>query len=771
MSDNVKKKKKKRHPIIWTFLYLQIFLILAVLGVLAYYYFSGYAAKVTEMHREAVDFVRQSTPDTFRRDQTSEAYDTDGKLISVLKGEVDSYYLTYDEIPLDAIHAIVSIEDKQYYHHPGYDLKAIMRAAYVLFKEKKITQGGSTITQQLARTIFLTNDRTWERKVEEIYIAVELEKKYTKRDILEYYLNNIYFGNGYYGLEAAAQGYFHKSAGELSTSQLAFLCGLPNNPTLYNPRKELSAAVGRRDRILRNMFDDGILTAEAYMDAVSEKIKIKKPKTVHNNYMESFLFYCATRALMEANGFEFRTEFVDEEDEEAYRKAYDEAYDEWNAKLFSGGYRIYTTLDQKIQKKLRDSIDNGLKGFKEKSKEGIYKLQGSGVCIDNDTGCVRAIVGGRTQKLTGYTLNRAFQSFRQPGSSIKPLVVYTPALENGYTPNTIVEDAPIEDGPKNADGAYSGRITLRTAVEKSKNTVAWRIFDKLTPEVGLSYLKAMDFRGIVPTDYRNAASLGGLTKGVSALEMAKGYATIENDGGYREPTCIFRITDSKDELIYENAGISTVIYETNASREMTDVLTGVFKNGTAKGLALDNDMPCAGKTGTTNDYKDGWFAGYTRYYTTAIWVGYDMPQRLNGLTGSSYPGRIWKDFMNKIHKGKEKLDFIKPVKVKKKKEKEIDASEIERELEEQQNPQIDVELTPEEEEPPAEEEQVEEEIEDTPLPPEEEEPPEEETIEEEEIEVIDDEDVSDEDEGELVMDDEEPPLPPEDEADDPGDDI
>ena len=693
--EKKQKKKKKKHRLLWAFIWLQILLIMAVVGVVSFYYIGGYASQVSKMHAEAVSFVRNSDEDTFRRSLTSEAYDTDGKVISVMRGEVDSYYLSFDEIPLDATEAIVSIEDKKFYHHPGYDLKAIVRAAYAMVRNRKITQGGSTITQQLARTIFLTNDRTWQRKVEEIYIAVELEKKYSKQQILEFYLNNIYFGNGYYGIQAAAQGYFRKDVAELSTSQVAFLCGLPNNPTLYNPRKELQAAVSRRDRVLRNMYEDGILSSENYQKAVFEEISIKKARTVHNNYMETYLYYCATRALMEADGFEFRTSFADSEDEAAYKAEYDQLYDEYNATLFSGGYRIYTTLDQTMQKQLQDSIDNGLSSFKEKSDEGIYKLQGSGVCIDNDTGCVRAIVGGRGQKLEGYTLNRAFQSFRQPGSAIKPLIVYTPALENGMTPSTTVKDEPIEDGPKNSDGIYEGKITLRKAVEKSKNTVAWKIFEKLTPSVGLSYLEEMDFRGLENSDYRTAAALGGFTRGVSALEMAKGYATILNDGAYREPTCIAKITNPLGDVIYENASTERIIYQAAAARDMTDILQGTFTNGTARGLELDDGMPCAGKTGTTNDNKDGWFVGYTRYYTTAIWVGYDMPKKLTGLAGSTYPGRIWQNFMNKIHKGKKKLKFLKPIRVTPQEKPEFDDTDVTRELEERrQQDQVQVDLTP-----------------------------------------------------------------------------
>ena len=273
---------------------------------------------------------------------------------------------------------------------------------------------------------------------------------------------------------------------------------------------------------------------------------------------------------------------------------------------------------------------------------------------------VRAIVGGRSQDLDGYTLNRAYQSFRQPGSAIKPLIVYTPALEKGYTADTVVVDEPIEGGPVNGDGVYSGAMSLRQAVAVSKNTVAWKIFDELTPEYGISFLEAMDFSKLDKNDKRLPASIGGFTNGVSPLEMAKGYATIANNGGYRNPTCIEKITNAQGEEIYKADQTATVIYKENACRQMTDILQSVITSGTGRGYSLGS-MPCAGKTGTTNDNKDGWFVGYTPYYTTSVWVGYDIPKEVPGLGGGTYPGRIWHDFMVKIHEGLDPVNFVSPV--------------------------------------------------------------------------------------------------------------
>lgn len=635
--------------------------MLLVVAAVAYYYAGGYAAKVSAMKTEAVSMVSHSSKDTFRKSQTSIAYDINGKTLSVLKGEKDVYYIEYEDIPIYVKQAIISTEDKRFYKHKGIDYRGIMRAAVAMIQDGEVTQGGSTITQQLARTVFLSNERTWERKIEEMYIAVELEKKYSKEEILEFYLNNVYFANGYYGIEAAAQGYFGMDVSHLSLSQMIYLCAIPNNPTLYNPLTHADKTQARRDRILKSMLEDQVISESSYQTAVAEQIKTTEPEEIKNNYAETYTYYCATRALMELEGFEFQTVFSDDEEKTAYDREYQSLYDTCNKKLFTGGYRIYTSLDLDAQSQLQTSVDEVLAGFGEKSDEGIYELQGAAVCIDNTTGMVRAIIGGRSQDdVEGYTLNRAFQSFRQPGSAIKPLIVYTPALERGYTPDTTVVDEPIADGPVNGDGTYSGAMSLRQAVARSKNTIAWKIFEELTPEVGISYLEAMGFSNLDANDKRLPASIGGFTNGVSPLEMAKGYATIKNDGGYRNPTCIMKITDADGEVIYQADQTASVIYKENACRQMTDMLQTVITSGTGRGYSLGM-MPCAGKTGTTNDNKDGWFVGYTPYYTTSVWVGYDIPKEVPGLGGGTYPGKIWHSFMSWLHDGLEPVDFIHPM--------------------------------------------------------------------------------------------------------------
>ena len=653
-----KTKKKKKHRLFWHFFRIQLVLLVLVLTAAAYYFYGGYGKQVEELKQEAVRLVRQSDVDTFKANQTSIVYASDGSVISTLKGEKDSYYVSIEEMPVDAVTAIVSIEDKKFFRHHGIDYRALLRAVKAMVQNGEVKQGGSTITMQLARNIFLSQEKTWQRKVEEMYIATELENKYSKDQILEFYLNNIYFGNGYYGIQSAARGYFDRDVESLSLSQIAFLCAIPNNPTLYDPVTNKDNTVSRRDRILKNMLDDGKISQMDYAQAVAEQITLNRPQALaKNDYVETYTYYCATRALMEQQGFVFHEDFKTDEEQQAYEDTYSALYSECQKKLYTGGYRIYTSIDLSMQDGLQQSVNDTLSGYTGVNDEGVYELQASAVCIDNDNGYVRAIVGGRSQEFPGYTLNRAYQSFRQPGSAIKPLTVYTPSFEQSYTPDSIVVDEPIEDGPRNANGTYLGEITVRTAVEKSVNTIAWKLYDQLTPDKGLSYLKAMNFSRISPSDYRLATALGGFTNGVSALEMASGFATIENDGYYRTPTCIVKIEDGNGTVLYDSGQKPVLIYKKNAARMMTDVLKGVITNGTGKGLDL-GDMPCAGKTGTTNDQKDGWFVGYTRYYTTSVWVGYDMPKKLQGLMGNTYPGKIWQSFMSKAHEGLEPLEFL-----------------------------------------------------------------------------------------------------------------
>ncbi|MCR5431160.1 MAG: transglycosylase domain-containing protein [Lachnospiraceae bacterium] len=643
-------------------------LAVIALLVVGIWFYNAYGEHFLELRDMAKVTVSGVTAEKFRSTESSICYFADGTVMQELKNEKNSYYIEYDRIPQDVVNSMLATEDRKFFSHSGYDIYAIVRAAVAyLENDGEIRQGGSTITQQLARGVFLTNEKTVERKVSEIFLAAELEKRFSKEQILEFYLNTIYFANGYYGIQTASVGYFGTGVGNLSLSQIAYLCGIPNSPSLYDPRKHPDKTIERRDSVLLQMFENGFIDSEAYDKARNEKIVLKDTPRFSYDYEETFAYNCAVKALMSAEGFVFRNSFVNEEDKAFYEEAYDESYYRVRRDLYLKGYRIYTSLNPAKQEMLQMAIDEETASFTEMTDDGVYKLQAAGTCIDNETGFVVAIVGGRSDDTVGYTLNRAYQSPRQPGSSIKPLIVYTPLFELGYYPDDPVVDERFQGGPRNSGGVYSGEIDIRYAVSASKNTVAWKLFCENGIDKGLSYLKKMGFEHIVESDYVPAASLGGLTYGTTTVEMASGYAAIENQGVFRTPTCILKITDAKGNAVIDNTGSAVIsggkvaqktsrVYDKNAALIMTDCLKTVMKTGTGRKLRLSN-ITCAGKTGTTNDQKDGWFVGFTSYYTTAVWVGCDRPKKIEDLMGNTYPERIWHSYMEMIHSGLEDVEF------------------------------------------------------------------------------------------------------------------
>ena len=367
---------------------------------------------------------------------------------------------------------------------------------------------------------------------------------------------------------------------------------------------------------------------------------------------------------MGQNGFQFEYGFSSNSDYEDYTERYDEAYSAAREQLYTGGYDVYTSLDPEKQQYLQDTVDQGLSFDSEMADNGVYSLQGAATLIDNSTGKVAAIVGGRSQETDVYGLNRAYQSFRQPGSAIKPLIVYTPALENGYNSYTIVKDVNV-DAAKEADEGDDltklpgNTMPLRRGVELSRNGVAWSVYADITPEVGMSYLTSMRFDNIVPDDYYLAACLGGFTYGVTSEEMAGAYAALANQGVYRDPTCIVSMLDKNGVEIFEEPE-EVQVYDRNAALVMVDILKGVITRGTASGMGWTGDIEAAGKTGTTNNSRDGWFCGITPYYTLTVWVGYDQPRTLSSLWGSTYPSQIWKNAMSHFVEGLPAASFEAP---------------------------------------------------------------------------------------------------------------
>lgn len=642
-------KKHSRGSIVGTVVTILLFTVM-IAGVIKV------GIPIWKMYRSAVEMVENSDENTFKASQTSIVYDVEGNEIKKLKGEKDVYYLNYEDIPDAAKMALISVEDKKFETHRGIDVFGLARSVVSLVIHRgQITQGGSTITQQLARNIFLSFEKTYSRKMSEIFVAFAMEQKYSKRQILEFYINNVYFASGTYGIEAASQKYFHKTCKELTISQIAFLCAIPNSPTRYNPYENPEGTLARRDRILTNLYKDGKIDKEQYEKSLAEEITVMpQQETTSNDYAETYIIKCAVEELMEANGFGVKTSFDSDEEKEEYN----ERYSDCRQSLYTGGYRIYTSIDMTAQKQLQNAVSTQLDGtFIEKTDDGVFKVQGAAVCIDNSNGKVCAIVGGREEDQEGYGLNRAYQANRQPGSAIKPLVVFTPAFEQGYSPDSRVDDSPMSgpDKVNNAGGSYSGNISLRYAVQKSSNVVTYRMYQEMGGSSLLSYLEKMNFAGLDPNDYKyDTTCIGGFTNGTTPVEMAAAYATLANNGTYRKPSCIIRITDAQgnDVVSETDATSSKSIYTNQAARTMTDVLKSCVTDsaGTAHNCGLDLNIPVACKTGTTSNYVDGWLCGYSPYYTTAVWVGMDVYQSVDNLKGNTYPAYIWRSFMNEIHR-------------------------------------------------------------------------------------------------------------------------
>lgn len=640
------KKKRKIHKIL-----LSIFLLLVaaaiILGIGIIIKFKPIIDEYDDM---AYQTVISSTKETFKMGGTSYIYDSNGNLLTKLKGTMETVYLPYDEIPEDAVNAFVAIEDKSFWTNNGYDLKGIARVCvnYLLSRGDEM-HGASTITQQLARNVFLTHEVSLERKVKELLISRYMTKKYSKQDIMEFYINDIYFANGYYGLEAASLGYFNKKSSELSLSEIAYLCAIPNSPSYYDPLENSDNAIERRNLILKAMLDDGYIDNTQYSTAIAEKIVLNPRSSNYNDYAATYAIDCAIKVIMSDDGFEFAYNFNTDDDMSSYEERYNEAYQLAAQRLYAGDYRIYTSINIKAQNTLQSAIDEQLSFDEEKKEDEVYALQGAATVIDNETGNVIAIVGGRSQdELSQYSLNRAFQSYRQPGSTIKPIIVYTPALQQDYTASTKIKNISISSAD-NAGYGYDlnnlsgSKYTLRKAVEQSKNGCAYLTFYNIGVDYGLSFLEEMQFTKISEKDHSLAASLGGMTYGTTTTEMAGAYATLANYGEFRDVTCIISMIGPDGRELYQD--YSKSVYEETASKEMIDILRGVITDGTGKAMNWDSDMDAIGKTGTTDDNKDGWFCGSTPYYTIAVWVGYDMPRELDSLVGGSYPAYIWKDVM------------------------------------------------------------------------------------------------------------------------------
>lgn len=634
--------------------------VLIAASNLAFYGITG--TTVGECSSEAAKTINDSTEETFQMNTPTRIYYSDGSQMAVLRQGTSSDYLTYDEIPKDAVNAFVAVEDRTFWANKGYDVKAMARAALSIISDKEISQGGSTITQQLCKLVFLSNEKTVERKVKEIFLAKDLTEKYSKKQIMEWYINYCCFANNIYGLEDAAESYFGKDAKDLTLSETCYLCAIPNRPEYYDPWKDPDHALSRRDQIIKDMYGLGMITKEEYQNALKEEITVNQQSADSSlvyNSETTYAIHCAAEILMEQDDFTFTNQFETMEDYESYQNDYNDAYANAKEKLFTKGYTVQTSIDPDKQKNIQGIVDEMLELSSSVSDPGIYNLQGAVTAVDNKTHKVVAIIGSRTQEgLESSNYNRAFQYYRQPGSSIKPLIVYTPALMMGYTADSTLKNVDVQQAykayseGKDLDALYGRHVSLRESVEDSLNGPALYTYSKVTPAAGLSYLLKMDFSKIVPDDYYLSSGLGGLTYGVSTVEMASAYSALANFGNYTKTDCIMSMTDRDGKELYQSPD-TIQVYDADAAVAMTNILSGVIENGTAAqmGWADHSDLSAAGKTGTTNNDTNGWFCGYTVPYTLSVWVGNDDNSTVEGLGTEKYPIYIWRDAMLSLTEG------------------------------------------------------------------------------------------------------------------------
>ncbi|MBC7345900.1 MAG: penicillin-binding protein 1A [Clostridia bacterium] len=581
---------------------------------------------------------------------TTTVYDRDNQPVASLHGPENRFPVPLSRIPKHMQEAVIATEDNRFLEHHGVDFRAIARAALVNLRSASIEQGGSTITQQLAKNAFIEKpEKTLKRKVQEAIMALQLERLYSKQEILEFYLNEIYFGHGAYGVQAAARTYFNKNVEDLNLAEAAMLAGLIKSPGTYSPLKEgnLPKAKERQAQVLDNMVRFGYIDAAEAEKAKQTELQFTRGELERSGYrFPYYLDYVIEQAeeLLAANGFEEKM-------------------------LFTGGLKIYTALDTRIQEKMEAVYANPA-NF-PKSPDQI-PVQSAMVVLDPHDGGVRALIGGREHQVRrGW--NRATQARRQPGSAIKPIAVYAPALEEaGYSPATVVDDVPVSFPgytPRNYDNRYRGLVNLREALRWSINVVAVKVLHDIGVERGYNFARDLGLP-VTPRSKHLSLALGAAE--ASPLEMAAAYAAFANGGIWIEPHAITRIADRFDRTLVEVKPHKKVVMSEQTAFLITDMLQTVVKEGT--GTRAQLGRPAAGKTGTTqlpdtpqfkgkDGTRDAWFIGYTPELVGAVWMGYDQTDAkhyLRYVAGGTYPAAIWKQVMAEALKGKPVVNFPRP---------------------------------------------------------------------------------------------------------------
>lgn len=547
--------------------------------------------------------------------QTTVVYDKDGDAAGNLYNQKGTF-VTIDKISDNMLNAVVSTEDKRFYQHGGFDIRGMGRALVGLITHGSIQGGGSTITQQLAKNAKLGQEQTYIRKAKELFLAIEIEKHYTKKQILEMYLNNSYFGNGVFGIEDASHKYFGKSAKNLTVDEAAVLAGMLKGPEIYNPIKHMKNALNRRDTVLQLMVDNHKLSQTEANTLMKQSLYLK------DDYQEN----------QDSYKYPYYFDAVMDEAENLYGiKASD---------LIKNGYKIYTTLDQNYQKDLQTTFENTAL-FPSNAADGT-QVQGASVAINPKTGGVMAVVGGRGEHVF-RGLNRATSSYRSPGSTMKPLAVYTPAIENGYSATSILKDQKLSYyNVQNYEKTYSGEVPLYQALDESLNAPAVWLLHQIGVKKG--YNKVQEFGiSLAKEDNYLGLALGGLTNGTTPQKMGTAYAAFANGGKLPTSHYITKIVDASGTVVVDAEPKTTQIMTKATANKMTSLLQGVFSSGTGIN-AKPYGVAMAGKTGTTENgtggenASDQWIIGYTPDVVLTTWIGYDQVTKDHYLTGSSADG-------------------------------------------------------------------------------------------------------------------------------------
>ncbi len=601
--NHKKKRKNRTQPFFVKVVFICLFLFILSFVV-------SFAFLVSFSSQKMVDLVQTSN---FINPVTSKVYDINGKLITEFFQE-NRTPISLDQLPNHLISAFIAIEDSNFYQHYGISIRGIIRALIENIKEGRIAQGGSTITQQLAVNTFLTREESLSRKIQDALLALQIERTFTKNEILEMYLNLIYFGHGAHGIASASELYFSKPASELSLAESALIAGIPRRPNYYSPFNNIEASLNRKNVILKRMFNLGYINENEYNQAKEVKIEFN-----HNRddleVAPYFSSYIRTK-LLEQYGVNM---------------------------VFKGGLKIYTTLDLELQKKAEDA-------FLKSNKEGAI------IAIEPQTGHIKAMVGGKNYEESEF--NRATQALRQPGSAFKTFV-YLTAIEKKLSPSLVLEDAPIvyENGwsPENYEKEFRGFVTLREAFEDSINIIGVKLLERVgVRDVILNAQKAG-----IKSALRPDLSLALGTSEVTPLEMASAYSTIANMGTYVEPISILKIEDHDGKVLEQNRSISKKVFSEEVCYTLVKLMEGVIQRGT--GWNAQINRPAAGKTGTTNECIDAWFVGFTPELACAVYVGNDNRETLgNKMTGGVVAAPIWHDFMISALQEKPIKDFPKP---------------------------------------------------------------------------------------------------------------